>query len=366
MKTNHDIKLGVSLYSYQDNYYFKKHDLEGCICAAADAGAEGIEVFPESMMPEWPYISDSFVDYYNGLMERYGMQTVTIDHFADRCMHKNKLLTDDELFERTLWYFKAAKKLGAKYIRMMHSGHGGAPKLADPTKDGGISEVDLTNAKIIERLLPYAAEMDLVMSLECHAPTAIEDPYQQQFLEPARKLGLEKYVGLQIDFSSYEYRPTRVCIDQIIRQGGCEKWWNYYYDLKTKQYKEGFDLDKADLFKQMQDMGGTSQVDLGNFSYLVRRGQMCGSLDYLRKHASEVVYVHGKFHYIGEDGQVDSIDYPAVFKALEEGGYKGFICSEFEGNRFMNDLGEVDEIEFVRKHQILMRNCLSYTDWPEI
>ena len=25
-------------------------------------------------------------------------------------------------------------------------------------------------------LLPYAAELDLVMALECHAPTAIEDP----------------------------------------------------------------------------------------------------------------------------------------------------------------------------------------------
>ena len=38
MKTNSDIKLGVSLYSYQDNYYFHKHDLEGCLAAAAGAG----------------------------------------------------------------------------------------------------------------------------------------------------------------------------------------------------------------------------------------------------------------------------------------------------------------------------------------
>ena len=44
MEKNYDIKLAVSLYSYQDNYYFKRYDLEGCIAAAAGSGAEGFEV----------------------------------------------------------------------------------------------------------------------------------------------------------------------------------------------------------------------------------------------------------------------------------------------------------------------------------
>lgn len=362
MKTNHDIKLGVSLYSYQDQFYFKKHDLEGCICAAADAGAEGIEVFPETMMPEWPYITDSFVDHYNGLMERYAMQTVCIDHFADRCMHKNKLLSDDELFERSIWYIKTASRLGAKFVRLMHSGHGGALHTSDEA--GGFTEVELVSPAIIERLLPVCAEYDVIMALECHSPTSIEDPVQQQYLEPGRKLGLEKYVGLQIDFSSYEYRPSRAAVDSIVRGGGSEEFWNYYFDLKTRQYKEGFELSLDELYKEMHAMGGTAPIDEAHFGYMVNAG-MCGSLDYLSKHASEVVYIHGKFHNLDENGQVDSIDYPAVFRALEKGGYKGFICSEFEGNRFMNDLGEVDEIEFVRKHQILMRNCLGYSDWPK-
>lgn len=362
MRTSHDIKLGVSLYSYQDQYYFKKHDLEGCICAAADAGAEGIEVFPEAMMPEWPYLSDSFINSYRGMMERYDIQTVCVDHFADRCMHKNRQLTDDELFERSVWYVKAASKLGARFIRLMHSAHGGAPRTADGK--GGISEADLVNPAIVERLLPVCAEHGVVMALECHAPTAIEDPIQQQYLEPGRKLGLEKYVGLQIDLSSYEYRPSRAAIDHVIRNGGNEAFWEYLFDLKTRQYKEGFDVDTDELRRQMQSMGkGASPIDERNFGFLVR-GRMCGSLEYLSRHADEVVYVHGKFHSLTEDGQVDSIDYPAVFEALKKGGYKGFICSEFEGNRFMNDLGGVDEIEFVRRHQILMRDCLGYEDWP--
>jgi sugar phosphate isomerase/epimerase len=56
------------------------------------------------------------------------------------------------------------------------------------------------------------------------------------------------------------------------------------------------------------------------------------------------------------------MDYPVILKALQEGGYKGFISSEFEGNRRMNMVGWVDEIEYVRKHQALMRKCLGYEE----
>ena len=108
MKTDHDIKLGVSLYSYQDNYYFKKHDLEGCIAAVAGSGAEGFEIFPESMIPEWPYISDRFIDWFNGIKIRYNLECVCVDHFSDTRMWKNRNLTDDELFERSVLYIKAA------------------------------------------------------------------------------------------------------------------------------------------------------------------------------------------------------------------------------------------------------------------
>ena len=62
--------------------------------------------------------------------------------------------------------------------------------------------------------------------------------------------------------------------------------------------------------------------------------------------------------YLDENGQVDNMDYPAIFTALKEGGYQGFISSEFEGNRRMNDDHWVDDIDYVRRHQALMRECL--------
>jgi sugar phosphate isomerase/epimerase len=308
MTTNNDIKLGVSLYCYQDNYYFHKHDLEGCIAAAAGAGAEGIEVFPESMIPEWPYISDAFVDKWNGWMRRYDMKCVCVDHFSDRQIWKNKQLTDDELVERSKWYIDAAAKLGAGAIRVMHSAH-----LGFLIPGPGGKKIDLANPDITTKLLDYCAQRNVKMALECHSPTAVDDPVQQAYLEPAAKLGMSEWIGLQVDFSSYQYRPSAAVCEQAIRRGANREIVYYIRELREK----------------------------------------------LKEFASSVIYVHGKFYNIDENGEEDSIDYHKCIGALKSGGYKGYICSEFEGNRLMNDAGWVDEIEFVRKHHVLMRKCLS-------
>ncbi|MDR1506335.1 MAG: sugar phosphate isomerase/epimerase [Treponema sp.] len=356
MITNHDIKLGVSLYSYQDNYYFKKHDLEGCIAAAAGAGAEGIEVFPEMMMPEWPYISDAFVDKWNGWMRRYAMKPVCIDHFADRAMWKNKQLTDDELVERSVWYIKAASKLGAKFIRLMHSAHMGH-LIPGP----GGKTIELVNPKIAARLLPYCAEYNVVMALECHAPSRVDDPLQEPYLEEAEKLGLSQYIGLQADFSSYEYRPSTAVVERSIRDGGKREVLYYLLDLIQKLNLENIDYDAGQVEEKIKKMGA-GEEEMGFFDRYVRRQTRMASYEKLKEYAKRLVYVHGKFHYIGEDGEVDCIDYQKTIGALKEGGYRGFICSEFEGNRLLNDIGWVDEIEYVRKHHVLMRKCLGYQD----
>ena len=349
MTTNHQIKLGVSLYSYQDTYYFHKQDLEGCIAAAAGAGAEGIEIFPEAMMPEWPYISDTFVDRWNGMMERYGVEPVCADHFSDRRMWKNKDLSDDELFQRGTWYIKTAARLGCHSIRLLHEEHIGRGTLPRDYK--------LTDIKIAERLLPVAAEYNVMMALECHAPTSVDDPVHQPYLELAERLGLP-FIGLQADFSSYEYCISSADVGMYTRQGAHAEILNFVREKQREAYFTGHDFNFDEIDDQVQKMG-PNDVDKTALDWTVKHARM-HSLEKLKEFASKLVYVHGKFYDIDDDGQVDNIDYPRVIKALQEGGYKGYICSEFEGNRRMNDAGWVDEIEYVRKHHVLMRKCLGY------
>jgi sugar phosphate isomerase/epimerase len=349
MKTNNQIKLGVSLYSYQDNYYFHKHDLEGCIAAAAGAGAEGIEVFPEAMMPEWPYITDAFVDQWNGWMERYDIEPVCVDHFADRRMWKNKNLSDDELFERSTWYIKTAARLGCHAIRVLHEEHLGRGVIK--------RDYELADIKIAERLLPVAAEYNIMLALECHAPTSVDDPVHQQYLDLAERLGLP-FIGLQVDFSSYEYCLTSADVGMYVRKGAHPELLNFVREKQREAYFARRTFDFAEIEDEFRKME-PNQFDEQALGWAVRMHKN-HSLEKLKEYASKVVYVHGKFYDLDANGQVDNIDYPRVLKTLQDGGYKGYICSEFEGNRRMNDAGWVDEVEYVRKHQLLMRNCLGY------
>ena len=47
---SYDIKRSVSLYSYQDEYYDGKLDLEGCLRETAKTGATGVELLAEQMI----------------------------------------------------------------------------------------------------------------------------------------------------------------------------------------------------------------------------------------------------------------------------------------------------------------------------
>lgn len=353
MTSHHSIKLGVSLYSYQDNYYFHRYDLEGCIAAAAGSGAEGIEAFPDAMMPEWPYISDAFVDRWNGWMERYGVEPVCVDHFSDRRMWKHKNLSDDELFERGALYIRTAARLGCHSVRLLHEEHIGAGLIPRDYK--------LTDIVLAERLLPVAAENNVMMALECHGPTSVDDPVHQPYLDLAERLGLP-FLGLQVDFSSYEYCISSADVGMHSRHGAHADILNFVRDQQREAYFAGRPFVYAEIEDQVQRMG-PNQADLEALKRHQRMGRL-HSLDKLKEYASKVVYVHGKFYDIDADGQVDNIDYPKVLKALQEGGYQGYICSEFEGNRRMNDAGWVDEIDYVRRHQVLMRQCLGFAERP--
>jgi sugar phosphate isomerase/epimerase len=92
------------------------------------------------------------------------------------------------------------------------------------------------------------------------------------------------------------------------------------------------------------------------------------SADTLRDIAGQVTHIHGKFNHMseipGEPGhyQEASIDYPAVIKALRDGGFDGYINTEYEGQRYFQDMEREflqSEVEQVRRHQEMLRRLLA-------
>lgn len=78
----YDIKRSISLYSYQDEYYDGKLDLEGCLRETAKTGATGVELLAEQM------IKNSRIRSKMKLFARTGLQNLTnMDWFLPATMH---------------------------------------------------------------------------------------------------------------------------------------------------------------------------------------------------------------------------------------------------------------------------------------
>ena len=72
----HSIKRGVSLYSYQEEFFLQKMSLEDCIAAVAKTGATGIEIVGEQSIFGFPKLTDAFVDQWFGWMDKYDVTPV--------------------------------------------------------------------------------------------------------------------------------------------------------------------------------------------------------------------------------------------------------------------------------------------------
>jgi hypothetical protein len=52
-----------------------------------------------------------------------------------------------------------------------------------------------------------------------------------------------------------------------------------------------------------------------------------------------------------------SVDYSSVIPFLDKGCYEGYICTEYEGQRYHQDTAYVDdEVEQVRRHHVMLKN----------
>ena len=65
----------------------------------------------------------------------------------------------------------------------------------------------------------------------------------------------------------------------------------------------------------------------------------------------------------GHPGQYEekSINYADPIRYLKEGGYDGYINSEFEGQRYCQDMGYeglIDEVEQVRRHHEMLSRLI--------
>ena len=161
-----DLRYGVSTYSYTGDIYTSM-TLEDVLADVADLGATGIEILCEGNIPNYPTPDRAWIDSWHGLLEKYGLTATNYGSWVDTTRWGDRDLTAEEGAEQLHLDLRLAKELGFTSIR---------PKF-------GVTSWELDPHPIwegaVERSLDLAAELDVVICPEIHAPTPIKHPVTQ-------------------------------------------------------------------------------------------------------------------------------------------------------------------------------------------
>jgi sugar phosphate isomerase/epimerase len=324
---------GVSLYSFQQAYYLRRMTLEDCIAACAQMGATGIETLAEQMMPGFPNLPASFYEQWHRWMEQYRTRPTAHGMFLDTKRWKDRLLTHEEMVGSVKRDIDHAAKLGCYVIRVLV----------------------ITPPEVVDACVPYAAERQVKLALEVHAPRHFDDEWIQQHHAVYQRHGPE-WVGFTPDMGIFVKRLPRVAMERFVRDGATESVIEHIADTyEGLAGGAGLPADLSHLADEVERMGG-NDVDLLAARFASR--MTWSNPERLRDFMPYIHHVHAKFYELTDDGSEYSIPYEDVVPILVEGGYPGALSSEYEGQRHVQDIHEVDEAEQVRRQQELLARLL--------
>lgn len=340
MTNENNMKRSVSLYSFQHEYFTGKLDLEGCIKKVSEFGADGIEILGDAMIPGYPILSNTFIEKWNGWMEKYNVKPICHDMFLDIQINKKRNMSIEEQVDSLVKDIIYAHKLGCKIIRC----------------------VGITPAETLRRAVPYAEQFGVVLAFELHSPWNFESDCIKEILDVIYQVN-SPYLGLLPDCGIFCRKFPRILAEKFLRMGAQEKCVRYLTDLYNNNESFGFRINRLeDCFKELGKLEeklksmGANQADLSMLS---------SSLAYsyndpktLLTYMPHIYHIHAKFCEMLDDYTEYSIPYDEIISVLKQGTYKGYLSSEYEGMMYLADVDGIDAIEQVRREQVMLKNLI--------
>jgi len=326
MTPQHNIKRGVSLYSYQYETFLLKMTLDDCIAHAASLGANGIEVVSEQSFTGFPNVPPGQIAGWFASLERHGAYAQCHDMFLDVKLYKDRKLNHEEMVASLQRDLRFAKVIGCRNVRVIVN----------------------SPPEVVVACVPLAEELDVRMGIEVHSPFHFDHPWILRYTELTRATG-SNHVGYVPDMGMYIKNYPPVFRDRFLRLGATPKVVDYI--LEAHQARVLPDYVLMDVRKM-----GANPVDLQMAESL--RHNIWSNPRRLLEFMPWIFNIHAKFYEIDDSGKEPSIPYDEIIAVLIEGGYDGHLSSEYEGQRHIEDAFEVDGREQVRRQQEMFKRLL--------
>ena len=348
------IKRGVSLYSYQQEQFFKRMTLRDMVKAVHDnLKTDGIEIIDQAVVRQYPYPSDEFVAEFRDLMAEFDMTAVTMDIYLDTLQFRDHVMTHKEAAERLVRDIRLAAKLGFQNVRCLCS----------------------VPIDVIEMALPAAEEYGVRIGKEIHAPFNIKTDSGEQYgkgdgfprnpkmCEEIINLAEKKhtkFVGLVPDMGIFQRSINRPQFAYAVRHGANPDALRMVDRIAAEGVRDPAVARERLLALGFSEKDTTVARQVGMFSQVDPRE--------MRDIVPYIVSIHGKFYEMTEiPGRTEeyedvAIDYKNPIYWLKQGGYEGYINSEYEGQRHQQDQGiekMANEVEEVRRHHEMLARYIT-------
>jgi sugar phosphate isomerase/epimerase len=321
-----NIKLGITLYCFTQEYCRGEMSLEDCIRKAKEIGAEGYEIVATQMIPSYPYVSEKFLGEINAMNAYYDIHPVCYSANMDRGLRGDRNQSEAEMLSMAINDIKSANKMGCRVMREQY----------------------LLSPNALVKLAPYAEAYDVKVGIEIHNPETPNTPIMREYLKQIKESG-SKYIGFVPDFGLFATRPNKPMWDAALKAGNSTEILEQAKEMRLN----GTPLDDAVKKLIAAGANGAALAALqGMYGFVQFRKDCRKELEGLKEIMPYCFHMHGKCHYVDEQLHEASIPYNEIMPVIKASDYDGYIVTEYEDHNSGN------AVEMTRRHVAMMKRLL--------
>ena len=276
MSTTNSIKVAVTLYSFEPEYFSYQWSFEEYMRRASQVGGGdnmGLEIIAPMDNPDYPHVGKAFEVTFKQSCERNNLTPVSYSIYSDHAIpFASRPMTVDESVDFMVCHFKTAVQLGFPKIRIQWHSY-----------------------EIAEKLVPYAEKYKVWMGYEMHAPIMLGSEDGKKLVAQVKKVSSE-YFGLIPDFAQFEGPDARGTTSS------------------AEQSKPPRPLEPGEYMSQGVIVRADKPEDI-------------------RPLVPYVKHVHGKWHRFVK-GQIVGMPYEELVRVFCEEKYNGSWTMEWEGRNY--------------------------------
>jgi hypothetical protein len=330
MTTASGPQMGVTLYSFTNEWLTREYDLAGLLREVARRGlGPNIEIIGFQNFKEFPDVSDDFAACFKDLIAETGLNPVSCAINSDRFLKPGQQPIDDaSLVEYHKRQLRSAKKLGFELVRY---------QFALP-------------ADLLPEIAPYARDLGIRMGVEVHAPMWARHPAVMAYREMYDRLDTPT-LGWIPDFGGTADRIPASMLDAA-RAGGAPE---SLIDLVQEIWPEpGMSHEKGGKLREiaLRDGHEPRHIQAVSLAFFILSNN--DPLSWAEM-VDRTIHIHGKFYGVSVDLVEEAIPYDKILPLFRDGGFTGTIVSEWEGHAYCT----ADAFEQVERHQAMCRKILA-------